>query len=64
MPLHISTALAKPPCPVKSKVVSGCQVWYRGLIFSDSVMAGASTIFPGFMRFFGSNTRFTWRNAS
>src|SRR5512134_2778519 len=47
MPLHISTARAKPPCSLKSKVVCGSQVLYCGLIFNDSVIAGASTILPG-----------------
>src|SRR3990172_12840015 len=38
MPLHISTALTKPPCSVKSSVVRGSQVLYWGLILSDSVI--------------------------
>ncbi len=37
---------------------------YCGLILSDSVIAGASTILPGFIRFFGSKARLTWRKAS
>ena len=53
IPLHISTALAKPPCALKSRVVCGIQVWYFGWILRDSVMAGASTIFPGLSRFLG-----------
>ena len=33
MPLHISTARAKPPCAAKSRVVRGSHGLYCGLIF-------------------------------
>jgi len=64
MPLHISTAAAKPPCEAKSSIVSGCHALYAGPMRSDSVIAGASTIFPGFIKFFGSKAFLMRRNAS
>ena len=63
MPLHISTAAAKPPCSLKSSVVSGSQISVDGLTRSDSVIGGASTIFPGFIIPLGSKARLILRNA-
>ena len=62
-PLHISTDAAKPPCLEKSSNVIGSQVSYSGPYLRLSVSGGLSTMFPGFIKFFGSKARFNSRNA-
>src|SRR5262249_22583948 len=64
IPLHISTAAAKPPWPEKSRSVSGSHVRYPAPYRSDSVIGGASTMLPGLSRPLGSKARLTWRKAS
>ena len=63
-PLHCSAARAIPPSTDQSNVVGMTLFTVHGASRRLSSSAGVSTILPGLRRPFGSNARFTSRNAS